>query len=96
MVGLQGLHSGDAFRCSNVSSSVGLKSICLWCFKLGGNIEMIATHLWEVHYRLAIVCDLCKSFASMSTQSVLEHHSGCKVKHARECTEQEGNEKVRR
>ena len=28
MVGLQGLHSSNAFRCSNVSSSVGLKSFC--------------------------------------------------------------------
>ena len=36
MVGLQGLHSGDAFRCSNISSSVGLKSFFPWCFKLGG------------------------------------------------------------
>ena len=36
MVGLQGLHLGDTFRHSNVSSSVGLKSFCHWCFKLGG------------------------------------------------------------
>ena len=57
---------------------------------------MIATHLWEVHYRLTIVCDLCKSFTSMSAQSVLEHFSGCKAKCTKEHTEQEGNEKVRR
>ena len=50
---------------------------------------MIAIHLWEVHYRLAIVCDLCKSFTSMSAQSVQEHHSGCKAKHAKEHAEQE-------
>ena len=42
------------------------------------------------------MCDLCKSFISMSTQNVLEHHLGYKAKHAKECTEQEGNEKVRR
>ena len=36
MVGLQGLHLSDAFRHSNVSSSVGLKSFGPWCFKLGG------------------------------------------------------------
>ena len=36
LVGLQGLHSGETFKCSNVSSSVGLKSFCPWCFKLGG------------------------------------------------------------
>ena len=35
IVGLQGLHLSDAFRCSNVSSSVGLKSFCPWYFKLG-------------------------------------------------------------
>ena len=80
MVGLQGLHSGDAFICSNVSSSVGLIFIYLWCFKLRGNTEMIATHLCEVQRRFAIACDLCKSFSSISTQSVLEHCSGCKAK----------------
>ena len=62
MVGLQGLHSGNAFRCSNVSSSVGLKLFCPLCFNLGENTEMITTHLWEVHYRLAIAWDLCKFF----------------------------------
>ena len=72
-VGRQGLDSCNTFRCSNMSSSMGLKSFCPWCFKFGGNPEMIATHLREVHYRLAITCDLCKSFASMSTQSVLDH-----------------------
>ena len=92
MVGLQGLHSSDAFRCSNVSSSMGLKSFCAWCFKFGGNTEMTATHLREVYYPLAIPCNLCKSFTSMSAQSILEHHSGCKAKHMKECAEQEGNE----
>ena len=65
-------------------------------FQAGGNPEMIATHLQEVHYRLAIPWDLCKSFASMSAQSVLEHHSGCKAKCTKECAEQEGNKKVRK
>ena len=65
-------------------------------FQAGGNTEMIATHLQEVHYRLAIAYDLCKSYASMSAQSVLEHHSGCKAKCAKEHAEQEGNEKVKR
>ena len=89
MVGLQGLHLSDAFRCSNMSSSVGLKSFCPQCFKLGDNTEMIATHLREVHYWLAIACNLYKMFASMSAQSILEHHSVCKAKCAKECTEQE-------
>ena len=53
MVGLQWLHT-----------SVGLKSFCP-CFKFGGNTETISTHLREVHYRLAIVCDACWVFASM-------------------------------
>ena len=89
MVGLQGLHLSDAFRCSNVSCNVGLKSFCPWCFRLEDNTEMIAAHLREVHYWLAITYNLCKSFASMSAQSILEHHSGCKAKHAKECAEQE-------
>ena len=80
MVGLQGQHTSDAFQCSNVSSSVGLKSFCPWCFKLDGNMETIATHLREVHYWLAIVCDICKAFANMLAQVMLKHHAGCKVK----------------
>ena len=91
MVGLQRLHLNDASRCSNVSSSVGLKSFCPRCFMLGGNTEMIATNLREVHYQLAITCDLCKLFTSMSAQSVLEHHSGCKAKCMKEHAEQEGH-----
>ena len=59
MIGLQRLHTSDAFQYSNMSSSVGLKLFCPWCFKLGGNMETIATHLREVHYRLDIACDIC-------------------------------------
>ena len=66
MVGLQGLHSSDTSWHLNVSASVGLKSFCPWCYKLEGNTETIATNLREVHYRLAIVCNVCWSFASMS------------------------------
>ena len=54
----------------------------------GGNTETIATHLREVHYWLAIACDLCKSFTRMSAPIILEHWSGCKVKHSIEHTEQ--------
>ena len=79
MVGLQGLHKSDAFWHSNVSVRVGLKSFCPWYFKLGGNTETIAVQLREVHYHLAIVCDLSQSFASMSAQAILQHGSGCKV-----------------
>ena len=95
MVGLQGLHLGDAFRCSNTSFSVGLKSFWPWCFKFGGNTETIATCLREVHYRLAIACNLCKLFASTSIQNILDHCSGCKAKHAEEYAEQEGHEKAK-
>ena len=58
VVGLQGLHMSDTFWCSNISTGVGLKSFCPWCFKLGRNTETIAIHFREVHYHLAIVCDL--------------------------------------
>ena len=57
---------------------------------------MIATHQMEVHYRLAITCNLCKLFASMSTQNILDHCSGCKAKHAKESAEQERHEKVKK
>ena len=76
-----GLHLGDTFRHSNVSISMGLKSFCPWCLKLGRNTKTIAIHLWVVHYRTAIVWDVCWVFTSMSAQSILDHHSGCKAKH---------------
>ena len=57
MVGLKGLHTSDAFQHLNISASVGLKPFCPWCFKFGGNTETFTTHLREVHYRLARVCD---------------------------------------
>ena len=51
--------SDDAFRCTNISTRMGLKSFFPWCVKLGWNIETIAINLWEVHYRMAIMCELC-------------------------------------
>ena len=35
MIGLHGLHSNNAFQHSNMAASIGLKSFCPWCFKLG-------------------------------------------------------------
>ena len=80
MVGLQGLCSSDAFWHLNMSASMGLKSFCPWFLKFRGNTKTIVTHLREVHYRLAIACDVCGSFASMSVQVVLEHQSKYKAK----------------
>ena len=80
MVDLQGLHSSNTFWHPKVLTSVGLKSFCLLCFKFRQNTEMIATHLREVHSRLAISCNACQIFASMPVQVVLEHQSRCKTK----------------
>ena len=80
MVGFQGLHSSDAFQHPNVLASVGLMSFCPWCFKFRGNTKTIATHLREVHYRLAIACHVCQAFASMSVQVVLEDQPRCRMK----------------
>ena len=93
-VGLQGLHLDNAFRYPNVSASMGLKSFFPWCLKLGGNTETIAVHLWEVHYRMAIMCHICRAFASRSAQSILDHSSGCKAKCDKECEECEGPTKA--
>ena len=79
MVGLQGLHINDAFWHPNVYAGVGLKSFCPWCFKPDANTETITIHLREVHQHLAIACDLCQLFATMSAQVVLQHCSGYKV-----------------
>ena len=59
MVSLQGLHLGKAFRCPNISASVGLKLFCPWCLKLGRNTGTITIHLREVHYQW----QLCATFA---------------------------------
>ena len=80
MVGLQGLYLGSAFRFPNISAGMGLKSFCPWCLKLGGNMEMITTHLHD-NYQMAIVSDICHEFANMTTQNVLYHWLRCKVKH---------------
>ena len=79
MVDLQRLHKSNAFWCSNVSVGVALRSFCPWRFKLGRSTETIAAHLREVCYRLVIMFDLCRSFACMSVQAILEHRPGCKV-----------------
>ena len=89
MVSLQGLHTSNAFRCSNVSVSAwGLKSFCPWCLKLGGNTEMQSPSILD---RCITGLQLCVIYASchctsMNTQSILEYCSGCKAKCDKECT----------
>ena len=80
LVGLQGLHSSDTFWHLNVATGVDLKLFFPWCFKFRGNSKTITTNLREVHYRLAIVWDVCQVFTSMSVQVVLEHQSRCRMK----------------
>ena len=53
MVGLQGVHKSDAFKCSNILAIVGLKSFGSWCLKPGGTLkqslsilEMFITGWW--------------------------------------------------
>ena len=87
MVGLQGLHLGDAFKCPSISAVVGLKSFHSWCLKLGGNTEMITVHLCEVHYQMAVACDICWAFASMAAQNIQDYWLECKEKHDKECAE---------
>ena len=96
MVSLQGLHISNAFRCSNALASLELKSFFLWCLKLGANTEMIIIHLREVHYRMVIVNNMCQSFASINTQSILDHCSGCKAKCDKQHIKQEGQEKAKK
>ena len=76
MVGFQGLHSSDAFWYLNVLASVGLKSFCPWCFKFRWNTKMIATHLREVHYRLAIACVIC-SLTNCRTSTLVSILHSC-------------------
>ena len=60
MVGLQGLHKNDALRCSNVSTSVQLKSFCPWCLKLGGTLKWLLFTL----ERCLIGWQLCATYDS--------------------------------
>ena len=77
-------------------SKHGIKVILFLMFKDGSNTETIAIHLREVHYRMAIVCDICQVFSGMNAQVILEHHSGCKTKCDKEHAEQEGQEKEKK
>ena len=92
IVSLQGLYSGDTFRCPNISAIVGLKSFCPWCLKLGGSTVTITIHLCEVHYQMVIVCNICWAFTNMTAQNVLDHCSGSKVKCDKECIEHDAHE----
>ena len=73
------------FPMPNISTSMGLKSFCPLSLKLGRNTETTAIHPWEVHYRMAIVCNICCAFAAMSILSIVDHHSGCQAKCNKEC-----------
>ena len=70
MVGLLGLHLDNTLKCPSISAGMGPKLFWPWCLKLGGNTEMIATHLHGVHYQMVIACDICWAFASMTTQNI--------------------------
>ena len=59
MVGLQGLHMGDAFRCPSVPVSMGLKSFCPWCLNLGGTLKWSTSTL----ERYTIGCQSCVIYA---------------------------------
>ena len=58
----------------------GIKIVLPLVLQVGGITDMIATHLREAHYWWAITCYICRPFASMLVQIILENHSGCKVK----------------
>ena len=75
---------------------MGLKSFCLWCLKLGRNMETITIHLHEVHYWMAIVCDICWAFACMTAPNILDHWSGCKVKCDKEHVECDAHKRCRK
>ena len=61
--------------------------------KAGRNTKMIAIHLREVQFRMAIMFDIKRLFTGMDGQSSLDQHSGCNAKCDKECTEHEGHER---
>ena len=89
---LQGLHLGSALKHPSICAGVGLKSFCLWCFKLSRSTEMVAIHLLEVHYQMAIACDICWVFASMTVQNIWDHQPVCKGNSNKEHMEHEACE----
>ena len=64
MVGVQGLHLGDASKHYIVSSSAGLMSFCPWCLKLGGTPKQLQStqrgQLWDGNH------DIYRLFSGMS------------------------------
>ena len=61
MVSLQGLNTSDAFRCSNISASMGLKSFFPWCLNLGGTLKQSPSIL----ERFITEWWLCAKYASL-------------------------------
>ena len=62
MFGFQSLHTSDAFRCFNVSASMGLKSFAPWCLKLGGTLKQSPSIL----ERFTTGWQLCATYAGLS------------------------------
>ena len=69
IMGLKGIHDADALQCF-----VGY-TYCPWCGKEGQNKGTVVNHLRTVHYRLGIVCNLCYSCPTVTSDTLCQH--GC-------------------
>ena len=66
---LKGIHNSDALRC------FAGYTYCPWHGKEGQNEGTVVNHLRTVHYRLGIVCNLCYSCPTVTSDTLCQH--GC-------------------
>ena len=69
IMGLKGIHDADALQC------FAGYTYCPWCSKEGQNEGAMVNHLRTVHYRLGIVCNLCYSCPTVTSDTLCQH--GC-------------------
>ena len=69
IMGLKGVHNGDALR--HFAGS----TYCPWCSKEVQNEGTVVNHLRTVHYQLGIVCNLCYSCPTVLLDTLCHH--GC-------------------
>ena len=69
IMGLKGIHNPDALW-----HFAGC-TYCPWCGKEGQNEGTMVNHLRTVHYRLGIVCSLCYSCPTVTSDTL--HWHGC-------------------
>ena len=86
IMGLNGIHSPEALH------RWGGCSYCPQCAKEGPNEGTMINHLHTVHYHLGLVCALCLTFFTTSTDTMRKGRPCCKASATRDQEEEEASE----